>query len=43
MLDEDDPLSLEVRALEHVDRLLLAAFLVEALEDEPDPERRRER
>ena len=41
MLDGDDPLALEVRALEHVDRLLLAAFLIEWLEDEPDPERAR--
>ena len=39
MLDGDDPLALEVRTLEHVDRLLLAAFLIEWLEDEPDPER----
>ena len=38
-LDGDDPLALEVRTLEHVDRLLLAAFLIEWLEDEPDPER----
>ena len=37
MLDGDDPLALEVRTLEHVDRLLLAAFLIEWLEDEPDP------
>ena len=27
----------EIRQLEHVDRVLLAAFLVDALEDEPDP------
>ena len=39
LLDEDDPLSIEVRALVNVDRLLLAAFLVEALEDEPDLDR----
>ena len=39
MLDGDDPLALEVRTLEHVDRLLLAAFLIEWLEDEADPER----
>ena len=39
LLDEEDPLSVEVRALAHVDRLLLAAFLVEALEDDPDLER----
>ncbi len=39
MLDGDDPLALEVRTLEHVDRLLLAAFLIEWLDDEPDPER----
>ena len=39
LLDEDDPLSNEVRALVNVDRLLLAAFLVEALEDEPDLDR----
>ena len=31
MLDGDDPLAMEVRALEHVDRLLLAAFLIEYL------------
>ena len=42
-LDADDPLALEIRALEHIDRLLLAAFLIEALEDEPDPERARTR
>ncbi len=40
LLDEDDPLSVEVRALANVDRLLLGAFLVEALEDEPDQERK---
>jgi Kef-type K+ transport system membrane component KefB/predicted amino acid-binding ACT domain protein len=39
LLDEDDPLSHEVRRLEHVDRLLLALFLVEAVEEEPHPER----
>jgi len=39
VLDEEDPLSIEVRRLEHVDRLLIAGFLVEVLEDEPDPER----
>jgi UTP:GlnB (protein PII) uridylyltransferase len=39
LLDEEDPLSAEVRALENVDRLLLAAFLAEALEDEADIER----
>ncbi len=39
LLDEDDPLSIEVRSLENVDRLLLAAFLGEALEDESDLER----
>ena len=37
-LDEDDPVSGEVRRLQHVDRLLLAGFLVEALEEEPDPD-----
>ena len=39
MLDGDDPLALEVRTLEHVDRLLLAAFLIESLDEEPDPQR----
>ena len=39
MLDEDDPLAADVRAIEHVDRLLLAGFLIEAFEDEPDPVR----
>lgn len=38
LLDEDDPLSIEVRALQDVDRLLLAAFLVETLEDESEPD-----
>ena len=38
-LDGDDPLALEARALEHIDRLLLASVLTEFLEDEPDPER----
>jgi UTP:GlnB (protein PII) uridylyltransferase len=38
-LDGDDPLALEARTLEHVERLLLAAFLIEWLDDEPDPER----
>ena len=37
-LDADDPLSREIQEIEHVDRLLLATFLVEALEDEPNPE-----
>ena len=37
MLHPDDPLAAEVRSLEHVDRLFLAAFLIEWLEDEPDP------
>jgi len=36
-LYEDDPLALEMRKLEHPDHLLLAAFLVEALEEVPDP------
>ncbi|MFL6204598.1 MAG: cation:proton antiporter [Acidimicrobiales bacterium] len=38
-LDGDDPLAIEARALEHFDRFLLAAFLVEWLADEPDPPR----
>lgn len=36
-LSEDDPLGVEVRTLEHPDRLLLALFLVEALEERSDP------
>lgn len=36
-LNEDDPLAAELRALEHPDRLLLACFLVEALEELSDP------
>lgn len=36
-LNEDDPLAQEVRSLEHPDRLLLALFLVEALEERSDP------
>jgi Kef-type K+ transport system membrane component KefB/predicted amino acid-binding ACT domain protein len=36
-LNPDDPLAREIEQLQHVDRLLLAAFLVEALEDQRDP------
>lgn len=36
-LHTDDPLSVEMRMLEHPDHLLLALFLVEALEDVADP------
>jgi Kef-type K+ transport system membrane component KefB len=39
MLNEDDPLAVEVHALERVDRLLLASWLAEVLEDDPDPVR----
>jgi Kef-type K+ transport system membrane component KefB/predicted amino acid-binding ACT domain protein len=39
MLHPDDPIALEVRSLEHIDRFLLAAFLIEWLEDDPGPER----
>ena len=37
MLDPDEPLALEIQQLDHVDRVLLATFLVEVFEDEPDP------
>ncbi len=37
MLDADDPLVREIEALEHVDRVLLATFLADVLDDEPDP------
>jgi Kef-type K+ transport system membrane component KefB len=37
MLDADDPLGREIGALHHVDRLLVATFLADLLEDEPDP------
>jgi UTP:GlnB (protein PII) uridylyltransferase len=36
-LDADDPLALEIRALEHLDRLFLGALLAEALDDVRDP------
>lgn len=36
-LNPDDPLALELDQVEHGDRLLLAAFLVEAFEAAPDP------
>ncbi len=36
LLDEEDPLAVEVRILQHVDRLLLAGFLVESLDEEPE-------
>lgn len=36
-LNPDDPLAREIEQLQHVDRLLLAAFLVEALEDQRNP------
>ncbi len=38
LLDADEPLALEIRQLDDVDRVLLATFLAEALEDAPDPE-----
>jgi Kef-type K+ transport system membrane component KefB len=38
LLDADDPLAAQVGALEHVDRVLLAALLADLLEDESDPE-----
>ncbi len=37
MLDADEPLALEIRQLEHVDRVLLATFLADVLEEEPEP------
>jgi Kef-type K+ transport system membrane component KefB len=37
LLDADDPLAIELGRLEHPDRLLLAAFLADALEEDPDP------
>ncbi len=37
LLHEDDPLSVEMRRLEHPDHLVLATFLVEALDDLRDP------
>ena len=37
LLDADDPLALECRRLEHLDRLFLGALLVEGLEDVADP------
>ncbi|HET6834055.1 MAG TPA: cation:proton antiporter [Acidimicrobiales bacterium] len=36
-LDADDPLALEIRALEGMNRLFLAALLTEGLDDERDP------
>ncbi|MEO7555755.1 MAG: cation:proton antiporter [Acidimicrobiales bacterium] len=39
MLDADDPIAMEIDALEHVDRLLLAAWLIEACDDEAEPAR----
>jgi [protein-PII] uridylyltransferase len=39
MLNEDEPIAVEVHKLEHVDQLLLATWLAEVLEDDPDPGR----
>jgi Kef-type K+ transport system membrane component KefB/glycine cleavage system regulatory protein len=36
-LDADDPLALEIRALDDINALFLAALLIEALSDGPDP------
>ncbi|HET6948963.1 MAG TPA: cation:proton antiporter, partial [Acidimicrobiales bacterium] len=35
-LDADDPVALEIRALDHLDRLFLAALLADALDDTAD-------
>ena len=37
LLDEDDPLALEARALQHVDRLFLGGFLVDSLDEVAAP------
>lgn len=37
LLDAEDPVVLELRRLEHVDRFFVASFLADVLDDEPDP------
>jgi Kef-type K+ transport system membrane component KefB len=37
ILDADDPVALEARQLEHIDRLLVASFLADVLDEAGDP------